>query len=603
MPADFHFLRPEWLWGIPVVIACAVLLARRHLGPGNWQKVVDAALAPHVLSTTATRRADPRWWLLGIGGVIAILALAGPAWERVEQPVFRSDQALVVALDLSRSMDAQDLAPSRLTRARLKILDLLERRGSGQTALVVYSSNAFTVTPLTTDTDTIAALVNSLSTDIMPSRGSYPIAAINKSRQLLEQAGIGIGEILLITDGGSSPAAERVARDLRGSGFTLSVLGVGTNEGAPIPRVGGGFVTDQSGDIAVPRLEERGLRSLATAGGGRFAMLSTDNRDLDYLLSGAAGNARAGDENLATDHWREEGPWLVLLLLPLAALAFRRGYVLGALLFVFMPFGNQAQAFSWKDLWQTRDQQAQALLEEGAAAEAVELFEDPEWRAVAQYRAEDYAASAATFAERGDAQSLYNLGNAMARQGEYESAIDAYEQVLEIDPDHEDAAYNREVVEQVQEQEQQQQQNAGDDQEQSEQQGEGEQSDSDNQSQEQSADNQSQSDSDSQEGDASDRGQDEASQDDLEALQEELQRAAEQAAQEEQQVAQQQLTPEELEALRREQEQQQAMEQWLRRIPNDPGGLLRRKFRYQYQKTGKDQDGNNTWPDDEVQPW
>jgi Ca-activated chloride channel family protein len=602
MPAEFHFIRPEWLWGIPVVIACALLLARRHLGPGNWQNVVDDALAPHVLSTTATRRADLRWWLLGLGGVIATVALAGPAWERVEQPVFRSDQALVVALDLSRSMDAQDLSPSRLTRARLKILDILERRGSGQTALVVYSANAFTVTPLTTDTDTIAALVNSLSTDIMPSRGSYPIAAIRKGRQLLEQAGIGIGEILLITDGGTSPAAERYARDLRDAGFTLSVLGVGTPEGAPIPRMSGGFVTDQSGDIAVPKLEERGLQSLATAGGGRFAMLSTDNRDLDYLLSGATTAGRqAGDENLATDHWREEGPWLVLLLLPLAALAFRRGYVLGAALVIFMPFGNEAQALTWKDLWQTPDQQAQSLLQEGAAAEAAELFEDEEWRAVARYRAEDYAASAAAFAERNDTRSLYNLGNAMARQGEFESAIDAYEQVLELEPDNEDAAYNRDLLEQLQEQ-QQQQQEEGDQQESSEQQGDSEQSDSNSQSQEQSSDSQSQSDSESQEGDASQREQ-EGSEEDLEALQEELQRAAEEAAQQEQQMAQQQLTPEELEALRREQEQQQAMEQWLRRIPNDPGGLLRRKFRYQYQKTGKDQDGNNTWPDDEVQPW
>ncbi len=602
MPAEFHFIRPEWLWGIPVVVACALLLARRHLGPGNWQNVVDDALAPHVLSTTATRRADPRWWLLGIGGIIAMLALAGPAWERVEQPVFRSDQALVVALDLSRSMDAQDLSPSRLMRARLKILDILERRGSGQTALVVYSANAFTVTPLTSDTDTIAALVNSLSTDIMPSRGSYPVAAIRKGRQLLEQAGIGIGEILLITDGGTSPAAERYARDLRDSGFTLSVLGVGTTEGAPIPRASGGFVTDQSGNIAVPKLEESGLRSLAIAGGGRFAVLSTDDRDLDYLLSGATtGGRQAGDENLATDHWREEGPWLVLLLLPLAALAFRRGYVLGALLFVVMPFGNEAEALTWKDLWQTPDQQAQALLQEGAAAEAAGLFEDDEWRAVAQYRAEDFAASAAAFAEREDARSLYNLGNAMARQGEFESAIDAYEQVLEIEPDNEDAAYNRDLLEQLQEQ-QEQQQNEGDQQESSEQEGDGEQSDSNSQSQEQSADNQSQSDSESQEGDASQRDQ-EGSEEDLEALQEELQRAAEEAAQQEQQMAQQQLTPEELEALRREQEQQQAMEQWLRRIPNDPGGLLRRKFRYQYQKTGKDQDGNNTWPDDEVQPW
>ena len=599
MLADFNFLRPDWLWAVPLVIVGVILLARRQLGPGSWQNVVDPALAPHVLSRSATRKADYRWWLLGLGGVIAAIALAGPAWQRIEQPVFRSDQALVVALDLSRSMDAQDVAPSRLMRARLKILDMLDRRGSGQTALVVYSANAFTVTPLTNDTDTIAALVNSLSTDIMPSRGSYPIAAIQKGQQLLEQAGAQVGEVLLITDGSSSPAAERVARDLKETGYTLSVLAVGTTEGAPIPQLGGGFVTDQSGNIAVPRLEEHSLRGLAAAGGGRFSKLSTDNRDLDYLLSGEAGARLASDESLATDRWREEGPWVVLLLLPLGAMAFRRGWILLVALAI-LPMTEPVYAATWDDLWQTRDQQARALLEEGAAGEAVELFENPDWKAVAQYRAQDYAASAQMFAEQEDTRSLYNLGNAMARLGELESAIDAYEQVLEIDPDDADAEYNRDLLKQVQEQ--QQQQNQGDQQEPSDQQGEGEQSDESGESDQESSDSSEQSDSES-EGDSSQRDGDEANQEDLEALQEELQRAAEEAAQNEQQMAQQQLTPEELEALRREQEQQQAMEQWLRRIPNDPGGLLRRKFRYQYQKSGKDQDGNNTWPDDEVQPW
>ena len=599
MLADFNFLRPDWLWAVPLVIVGVILLARRQLGPGSWQNVVDPALAPHVLSRSATRKADYRWWLLGLGGVIAVIALAGPAWQRIEQPVFRSDQALVVALDLSRSMDAQDVAPSRLMRARLKILDMLDRRGSGQTALVVYSANAFTVTPLTNDTDTIAALVNSLSTDIMPSRGSYPIAAIQKGQQLLEQAGAQVGEVLLVTDGSSSPAAERVARDLKETGYTLSVLAVGTTEGAPIPQSGGGFVTDQSGNIAVPRLEEHSLRGLAAAGGGRFSKLSTDNRDLDYLLSGEAGARLASDESLATDRWREEGPWVVLLLLPLGAMAFRRGWILLVALAI-LPMTEPVYAATWDDLWQTRDQQARALLEEGAAGEAVELFENPDWKAVAQYRAQDYEASAQAFAEQEDTHSLYNLGNAMARQGELESAIDAYEQVLEIDPDDADAEYNRDLLKQVQEQ--QQQQNQGDQQEPSDQQGEGEQSDESGESDQESSDSSEQSDSES-EGDSSQRDSDEASQEDLEALQEELQRAAEEAAQNEQQLAQQQLTPEELEALRREQEQQQAMEQWLRRIPNDPGGLLRRKFRYQYQKSGKDQDGNNTWPDDEVQPW
>jgi Ca-activated chloride channel family protein len=496
-------------------------------------------------------------------------------------------------------MDAQDLAPSRLTRARLKILDLLERRGGGQTALLVYSANAFTVTPLTTDTDTIAALVNSLSTDIMPSRGSYPVAAISKGRSLLEQAGAAVGEILLVTDGGASPAAERAARDLRGTGYALSVLAVGSKDGAPIPRLGGGFVTDQAGRIAVPRLEERPLQRLAAAGGGRFAVLTNDSRDLDRLLSGEAGRRGASDESLATDRWREEGPWLLLLLLPLGALAFRRGWVF-LLVVAVLPMARPAEASAWEDLWLTRDQQAQQQLAAGEVEDAAALFKDPDWRAVAHYRAGDYKESALRFAESGDTRNLYNLGNALARQGEFESAIDAYEEVLELNPAHEDAAYNRDLLQQIQQQ--QQQQSESESQESSDQQGDGQQSQQDSESKQQDSEDASQVDDEAEPGDASPREQ-EATEQDLEALQEELRRAAEEAQQNEQQVAQQQLTPEELEALRREQEEQQAMEQWLRRIPNDPGGLLRRKFRYQYQKTGKDQDGNNTWPDDEVNPW
>jgi Ca-activated chloride channel family protein len=598
VPAEFHFLRPDWLWAAPLVVALAIFFARRRLGAGSWQDVIHPSLAPYVLSSSPSKKADYRWWLLAIAGLIGVLSLAGPAWQRMEQPVFRSEQAIVVALDLSRSMDAQDVAPSRLLRARLKILDLLARRQSGQTALIVYSSNAFTVTPLTTDNDTIAALVNSLGTDIMPSRGSYPVAAINKGRQLLEQAGAPFGEVLLITDGGSSPAAERAARDLKNAGYTMSVLAVGTRTGAPIPKLGGGFVTDQSGNIAVPRLEESSLRRLAGAGGGRFAVLSADARDLDVLLSGEVGPGVASDKSLATDHWREEGPWLLLLLLPLAALAFRRGWMLLIVVCV-LPIAEPAQASLWDDLWSTKDQQAQKQLDEGNAAEAAELFENSGWRAVAHYQAEDFAEAAATFAESGDTQSLYNLGNAVARQGDFETAIDAFEQVLEMDPDDIDAAYNRDLLQQALEQQEQQQQQEGEQESSEKSEGEGEQSESESESDQESEDG-SESESDSEQGD-SQRDDQEASQEDLEAMQEELERAAREA--EEHGEKPEQMTQAELEELRRAQEQEQAMEQWLRRIPNDPGGLLRRKFRYQYQQNGRDQDGNNTWPDDQAQPW
>jgi Ca-activated chloride channel family protein len=603
MLADFQWLRPEWLWALPVVAALSYSLARRRLAPGSWQLVVDEALAPYVLSRSQIKGLTYRWWLVLLGGVLATLALAGPSWNRVEQPVFRSEQSVVIALDLSRSMDAQDLTPSRLTRAKLKILDILEKRSSGQTALVVYSSNAFTVTPLTTDADTVAALVNSLSTDIMPSRGSYPLAAINKGRQLLEQAGVVYGEVLLITDGGASPAAERAAEELRDAGFTLSVLGVGTTEGAPIPRAGGGFVTDRSGNLAVPRLETTTLKRLAAAGGGRFAVMVADDSDINAILSGEVGSGTGSesDNSLATDQWQEEGPLLLLLLVPMAAMAFRRGLVLMLLVFV-LPAPQQAYAFGWDDLWKTKDQQGQAMLQEGDAADAAALFEDPRWRAVANYRSGEYTGSAAGFANEEDAESLYNLGNALAKLGEFESAIDAYEEVLEIAPDSADAMYNRDLLKDMLEQNQDSQDGEQGNQENSSEAGGGaEQSEGESQS-DQSGEEGASGEPGS-EGEQSVRDEENVNQEDLEAMQQELERAAQEAQQSGEPQEQEGMSQEEAQAMRREQEQTQAMEQWLRRIPNDPGGLLRRKFRYQYQRQGRDQDGNNLWPDDEVQPW
>ncbi len=607
MPAEFHFLRPDWLWAIPLVVAVTVLLARRRLAPGSWQSVIDPRLVPHILSTGQIKNLTYRWWLILIGGTLAALALAGPSWDRVEQPVFRSEQAIVIALDLSRSMDAQDLVPSRLTRARLKILDILQHRSSGQTALVVYSSNAFTVTPLTTDADTVAALVNSLTTDIMPSRGSYPLAAINKGRQLLEQAGVGLGEVLLITDGGSSPAAERAAEEMRAAGYGLSVLAVGTTDGAPIPRAGGGFVTNRSGNIAVPKLEASGLQRLAAAGGGRYAVMTADNSDIDRLLSGdaGAGPGSESDESLATDQWQEEGPWLLLLLVPIAALAFRKGLVLCLLVFL-LPIAEPAHAFTWEDLWLTKDQQAQRLLDDGSPADAAQLFEDQRWRAVANYRAGDYGTSAAGFDDLEDTASVYNKGTALAKMGEFQAAIDVYDELLEVAPGHEDAQYNRDLLQDMLEQQQDSQAGEQGNQENSAEAGGGAQqsegqSESDQAGQEGATGDPG---SEGQQGESSVRDEEGASQEDLEAMQQELERAAQQAMQQSAEAQEEQgISEAEAEAMRRAQEQQQAMEQWLRRIPNDPGGLLRRKFRYQYQRQGRDQDGNNLWPDDEAQPW
>ena len=582
--AEFHFVRPFWLLLLPVGAWLVWRLTRGSATAGRWQTWVDEALQPLVLTAADSALRGNRWLLSGAATAcaLAILALAGPTWERMPVPALRSSEALVVVLDLSRSMDAGDVEPSRLERAKLKLLSLLQRRESGQTGLVVFSAHAFTVTPLTTDTRTIAALVSSLSSDIMPSRGSYPEAGISRAAQLLRQAAASRGEILLVSDSAVSPAAMELGRELRSEGMTLHVMAVGTAQGGPIPQVGGGFLTDGSGQVVVNRVNLASLQRLAEAGGGQFSGLTPDDRDLDRLFSGASspsGVLADDGEELRTEIWRDQGVWLVLLLLPLLALSFRRGWVVVWVVMLALP-GQRAEAQTWADLWKRPDQQGQTAFEAQDHERASELFQVPAWRAAAQYRAGQFQPSAETLATAQTADGHYNRGNALARAGSIPAAIEAYDQALEIDPEHEDAQFNRDLL--MQQPPQQSQSDSGE---------EGESGDGSESRQ--SAQSQGSDQSDSSPGDESE------SQAEQGADEGEEQAQSESAVPGEPPEGEQVPTPGDLE----EWASEQAAEQWLRRIPEDPGGLLRRKFLYQYQRLGIDQDGNYVWPGDEEQPW
>lgn len=621
--AEFHFLRPLWLLLLPVAAWVAWRVGTGRGGRDGWRAVVDKALQAYVLAE-GERASQRRWPLLTAmaATVVASLALAGPTWDRLPVPAYRSDEALVVALDLSRSMDAGDVEPTRLTRAKLKLLDLLERRKGGQTALVVFTSNAFTVTPLTTDTKTITSLVNALSSEIMPSRGSLLEVGIEKAATLLRQSGTSRGQILLVTDAIASPAAFDRVGDLNGDGIVTDVLAVGTEEGAPIPNSDGSFLTDASGQVVVPQLNVDNLRRLAAAGGGRFARLSVDDSDLDRLFpNDVVGVATDTDESThEADIWRDQGIWLTLILLPLLALAFRRGWVYVLAAGVMLPL-PKAQAFEWRDLWHRPDQQGIEALERDSPEEAAELFEDPEWTAAARYRAGQFDASAAALDGIDTADAHYNRGNALARAGKLAEAVEAYDRALKLEPDHADAKYNRDLVadllKQQQQQQQQQQQGQQNADQQTANQGEqgqqGEQSPQDQQNQPGRQGRQGQQGQSDQQGDqeqASEQlarqGSDSSSSNDAdEDSSEQNARTEPQQAQSDEQTApddqslQAAASPDDVEDWASE----QAADQWLRRIPQDPGGLLRRKFLYQYQQLGVDQDGNRIYPGSEAEPW
>ncbi|MEJ2761677.1 MAG: VWA domain-containing protein, partial [Gammaproteobacteria bacterium] len=535
--------------------------------------------------------------LTSLCGLLTILSLAGPVWSKLPQPVYSSTSALVIALDLSRSMNAADISPSRLGRARYKIRDILNRRPDGQTALLAYAGDAFTVTPLTDDTATIASQLKALTTDIMPVQGNRTDLALKHAEDLLKQAGAGRGDILLITDEVDLARAGDVAEKLKGEGYRVSVLGVGTRQGAPIPLANGCFLKDNKGQIVIPTLDQGPMRELASEGGGIYLRMQLNDSDLNRLLPlfSSASKDAVSLTKLKTDVWREQGPWLLLPLLLLAALAFRRGYIL-VLACLLLPLPRPAQAYDWDSLWLRSDQRAEQALKQGQDKQAAGLFKDPAWKGVAQYRSGDYDGAVKSLKGLGGADNLYNLGNALARSGRYQAAINAYDRALKLDPDHADAKYNKKLIEdylkrqrrkrqqqQGQNQKGQKKQKQGQNQKSGKNGGKNQQDQQGRQKQDRSGQNrqQAQQQQHKQQGARQSRPQEPSPQNGSMKKGEENQRPKEAA------TSLQDLKPN---------EQQQAVDQWLRRIPDDPSGLLRRKFQYQYEQRQRSSSANDkTW--------
>ena len=486
----FQLPASVWLLGLLLLPALLVLQRSRRGERNAWQQAVDPHLLPHLIETTRGDPASLRSWLVPLGAAIAIVALAGPSWQQQKTPLWQLKAPLVIAMDLSSAMLAADLAPSRLLQARAKISALLKQRRGGEVGLVAWAGDAFTAAPMTRDAATAQVVVDSLAPDLMPVDGQRADRAIEHAVSIMKSAGFERGDILLVTDHADAQA-EAAAAAARAQGFRVSVLGVGTTTGAPMTSASG-FVSDARGQVQLARLDLASLRALAARGGGTAVALTVDGSDLDALgvldphgpasqatSPGSDGPDGKSTENAATTLQRsDDGYWLVLLLLPLALLGFRRQQallmvplMLGVL---WQPVPAEAAAAvpassaggtttsavpaasatpppawvsAWERLWQRRDQRARTALDAGDLAQARELAPDPSLRGAAAYRSKDWPAAAQDFADGESADAQYNLGNALAMAGDYEKALAAYDKALAQEPDMSDALANRKAVE------------------------------------------------------------------------------------------------------------------------------------------------------------
>jgi len=643
---NLHFIRADWFYAFIPLFLYLFFSFKTKGDSKNWRAIIDPKLFPFVLSTNAGKRRRYPLLLAFIAASLCITALAGPVYKKLPQPVYREQSSLVVLLDLSQSMNATDIKPSRLSRAKLELLDILKSRKTGQTALIVYAADAFVVTPLTDDNATIANLVPSLETDMMPAQGSNLSAALAQSFSLFTQAGIINGNILVITDD-IHERDEAAIKKIFSQGYRLSIFGIGTEDGAPVP-VDGGFLQDNNGAIVVPKLYSARLQRYALSGGGLYTGLRPGDKDINKLtglFESSKVNKNIDEEKLNADVWQEEGYWLLLPLLFLAALWARKGWLAIILLFV-LPLPQPAYAetvnsdrplLDPEHLWSRPDQKAMQAFDAGDNEKAASEFIQPDWKASAYYRKGDYQAAAKTLENTAHSDGFYNRGNALAQLGQYEEAIKAYDKALELDKNNADAKYNREQVEQALKKQQQQQNNSEqkdnqqqNDQEQDPEQQKSEQQDSKQQDNaQQPAENNNETEQNEQQSSAEDY-QDQKQDEHKDAENQQLKQRDAQAEKEQQQEEQRQYeqqqkeqkdkqddseknsdidktevenkeseeTPQEIEVNPVEAsitEEEKATEQWLKRIPDDPGGLLRRKFLYQYKQIPNQTDDSEPW--------
>ncbi len=559
-----HLIRPQWLWALLGLPLLAAWWRARRRRASVWRDAVDPHLLPHLLHNRADVRGQAALWFGVLAYLLAVFALAGPSWRQVEQPLWQSRTPLVIAWDLSSASLAGDLPPSRLAQARAKVATLLRERQGGQVGLVAYANDAFTVAPLTDDAQNVALFLDALSPEVMPVDGQRGDRAIQWSAQLLRQAGFQRGQILLLTDQADAAARDAAAVAMN-AGYRVSVLGLGTAAGAPYRQ--------PNGSLTNARLDADSLQSLSQRGGGRYATLAPGDADLQSLgvLEPAVADATTAEGQGRT--WQDEGYWLLLPLMLLALFAFRRrGAVAVLLVCVWLPW-LPAQAVEW---WQRPDQATHERLREGTQA----------------YRQGDFANAAQHYREVDSADGQYNLGNALAKAGQYPQAIAAYDRALEKQPGMADALANKQAVEAAMKRKPPSggQQPKPDPKADQGQDGAGNPQPGTPQSpppsppppppadptgesppQDAPSQNTPPADADPQQQQAADAAQ-----------RERMQRALQQSG-EPQGESTEPATPQRNETAA-ERERRLANEAWLKRVPDDPGGLLRQKFRIEHER-------------------
>jgi Ca-activated chloride channel family protein len=456
--SSFHFLRPWWLALVPLALVIQ-LLWQRHSDPvAQWSKLIAPHLLDALLVGDKSRFRIRPIHLVTLSLTLGAIAVAGPSWEK-EPPPFTQDKApMVVAIDLSRSMDATDIAPTRLERVKQKVHDLAALRAGARTGLVVYAGTAHMVLPPTEDPALLQIFLDALATNLMPVAGKNATAALAEAEHLLGKEDAP-GTVLFFSDGFDTaqiPAFEAVSKK---GAHQILVIAAGTEKGGPLKSADGGVVVDASGRPATGSFDGKSLQQLSSDANVPLASLTLDDDDMAWVQRKAQKHLQQVEDADSELRWKESGYWLSFPIALLAVFWFRRGWVVrwGVNVFLGLMVGaallNPAPAsaavfdsFHPVDLFLTPDQQGRWHFERNEYAEAAVHFQDPMWKGLAYSRAGQYQAALGEFARLDTPDAYFEMGNCYARLRHYPEAVKAYDLALQDKPAFPQAVANRKLV-------------------------------------------------------------------------------------------------------------------------------------------------------------
>ncbi|MDN3681896.1 VWA domain-containing protein [Vibrio tapetis subsp. quintayensis] len=455
--ADFMFITPLWLLAILPAIALATWLIRNQ----SKQGLIASHIATGLGLAQSHTSHIPK--ILLVSWVFGCIALAGPSWQQQERPAFQLQSARVLVLDMSRSLYATDIKPNRLTQLKYKALDLLPKWKEGTTGLVAFAGDAYTLSPLTSDSETLADLIQNLTPEIMPFQGGNLQAGIEQAIQLMTEAGHQQGDVVVLADDIDSHQLEALKKHLQNQQWRISILAVGTQQGAPITQTDGTLLKDNSGVTVMATANLPGLQSLARSTGGVFSPIRQDNQDVDAIASFSATSRTDGHNSETNGEQLESrinnGFWLLpFVLLPLLSL-FRKGWLFSLTLVILPLVPNQhAMAASLSAPLKNADQQGYESFQQQDYQQAANQFESKEWQGVAHYQAGEYQQAIDSLQGIDTPHAKYNLANALAQNGDLEKAKSAYQSLLKEAPNATDIKKNLSIVEQALKQKQEQEQ-------------------------------------------------------------------------------------------------------------------------------------------------